>query len=294
MKRSKRVFVNTVDAEPFDPTDETEAPPDWKVIYDRREGYEKAPQNTAFLTCFCDVQRDRLEIGWRAWDREEQSWGLDHTVLDGYTSHQEVWDALLRELQRKFQHESGAFLTLGQGFVDGGKYAEDVYRFFQRLARNPIEGVSGKFYASKGYGKFGMPVVTRKVSTVAGNLKGNAIGTWDAKDKIYERLRMKDHGATFMHFNQKFGEQYCRQLVVEKVTIEYDGGQEIRKYENENNDRNEALDIEVGNLAALRRVARNWDHLEAKVREEAEALKNNTAMASGDWDNHFAGKGWSL
>jgi phage terminase large subunit GpA-like protein len=293
-KRSRRTLVNMVWGEPFDPVDESETPPDWKLIYDRREDYEKCPMRAAFLSCFVDVQRDRLEVEWDAWDRHEESWGMDHVVLDGYTSHPEVWAALLRELQRKFPHESGASLSLGQGFIDGGKYAEDVYRFFQRLAKNPIEGINGKFFASKGYGKFGMPVITRKVSTVAGNLKGNAIGTWDAKDKIYERLRMKEHGAGFMHFNQKFGEQYCRQLVVEKVAIEYDGGQEIRKYENKGNERNEALDLRVGSLAALRRVMRNWDHLEAKVAEEAEALKAGTPVVEQEWDNHFAGKGFNL
>jgi phage terminase large subunit GpA-like protein len=118
-----------------------------------------------------------------------------------------------------------------------------------------------------------MPIVTRKITTVAKNPKGNEIGTWEAKDRIYERLRMKEPGANFMHFNKKFGEAFMRQLVVEKVAIEYDGGQEIRKYENEGNQRNEALDIAVGNLAALRRVPRNWDALEAKITEEAEAMK---------------------
>lgn len=294
-KRSIRTFFNMVLGEPFDPTDESETPPDWKVIFDRREDYEKTPMRAAFLTCFVDVQRDRLEVEWDAWARDEESWGLDHVVLDGYTSHPEVWGMLMRELGRKFPHESGASLSLGQGFVDGGKYAEDVYRFFQRLARNPVEGISGKFFASKGYGKFGMPIVTRKVSTVAGNLKGNAIGTWDAKDKIYERLRMKEAGPGFMHFNQKFGEQYCRQLVVEKVSIEYDGGQEIRKYLNENHDRNEAIDLRVGNLAAVRRVNRNWDHLEARIAEEAEAIRSTGhAAPEQEWDNHFAGKGFNL
>lgn len=295
-KRSLRVLVNTVDAEPFDPLDETETPPDWKVLFDRREDYEVVPARAAFLTAFVDVQRDRLEIGWDAWARDEESWGMDHTVLDGYTSHQEVWDALLREFARKFPHESGASLSLGQAFIDGGAYAEDVYRFFQRLARKPVEGISGKVYASKGYGKFGMPIVTRKISTVAGNLKGNAIGTWEAKDLIYQRLRMKEPGAQFIHLNKKFNEAFVRQMVVEKVAIEYDGGQEIRKYENEGDARNEGLDIKVGNLAAVRRVHRNWDALEAKIAEDSEGVKTGEVAAQPPKVAVFSpsGGGWRV
>ena len=153
-------------------------------------------------------------------------------------------------------------------------------RFMQSLARNPVEGVTGKVRASKGYGKFGMPIVTRKMSTVAKLLKGHEIGTWEAKDRIYDRLRAASPGPTFMHYNERFSEEYFQQLTVEKVAIEYEGGQEIRKYLNEKNERNEALDIEVGCLAAVRLFPRNWDMLESALLEEAEAIrKGSTAPA---------------
>ena len=280
-RRALRVLVNTVDAEPFDPVAETEKPPDSQEIYARRENYGlTVPMGGLFLTAFVDVQRNRLEVGWRAYGREEESWGMDHVVIDGYTSHPEVWQQLKREFARKWMHESGAPMRLGFGFVDGGAYSEEVYRFMQSLARNPVEGVTGKVRASKGYGKFGMPIVTRKMSTVAKLLKGHEIGTWEAKDRIYDRLRVAAPGPTFMHYNERFSEEYFQQLTVEKVAIEYEGGQEIRKYLNEKNERNEALDIEVGCLAAVRLFPRNWDMLESALLEEAEAIrKGSTAPA---------------
>jgi len=283
-KRARRPMVNTVDAEPFDPTDESEQPPDWKTLYERRENYDTVPQAASFITAFCDVQRNRLEVGWRAWNREEESWGLDHVVLDGYTSHQEVWTALAKELGREWTHASGAKLRLGMAFVDGGAYAEEVYRFFQRIAREPVQHVTGHVRASKGVGRFGAPIITRKMSTVAKNLKGHEIGTWEAKDRIYERLRVTEPGATAMHFNQRFSEEYFQQLTVEKVVITFDGGQEIRKYENEKNARNEALDIEVGCLAALRLHPRNWDALEQAIADDAEALRTPNAKPKPEID----------
>jgi phage terminase large subunit GpA-like protein len=135
-----KTWKNEVAAELWDPSTEGEAPPPWKPIYDRREDYGlTVPAGGLFLTAFVDCQLNRLEIGWRAWGRNEESWGMDHVVLDGHVRDPEVWQMLRHELARKWQHESTAWrLTLGMAFVDGGHYAEDVYRFFQNLARNPV------------------------------------------------------------------------------------------------------------------------------------------------------------
>lgn len=304
-KRSIRTFFNMVLGETFDPTDESEVPPDWKGLHARREDYTAVPQAASFLTAFGDVQKDRIEVGWRAYGRKEESWGMDHVVLDGYVRDREVWCALVRELGRQFPHESGATLSLGFAFVDGGHYAEDVYRFFQYVraalapfhpVTNPFGNVAAEFFkgvpvetigrvyghcrASKGVGKHGAPVVAFKMSTVAKNLKGHEIGTWEVKDRIYARLRMAAYGPAYLHFNKQYSENYFQQLVVEKVTSEYDGGQEIRKYENPDQARNEGLDIEVGCYAALNLRVRNFDGLETKIAEEAALLKQKQATTA--------------
>jgi phage terminase large subunit GpA-like protein len=296
-RRSWRVLVNTVDAEPFDPLAESEQPPDWKPIFDRRENYGLTiPEGGLFLTAFCDVQRNRIEVGWRAWGADEESWGMDHVVLDGYTSHREVWQALRAELGREWNHATGAKLHLGMAFVDGGAYTEDIYRFLQNLGQNPADHVNGHVRVSKGVGRFGAPVVTPKVSSIAKNLRGHEIGTWDAKDKIYARLRA-GLAATEgrMHFNHRYTQEYFQQLTVEKVAIEFDGGQEIRKYTNESDARNEAIDIEVGCFAAVRLHLRNWELLAQQIAREAEARKsgkpwpetefgdNEVVVVGGSW-----------
>lgn len=313
-KRSLRVFVNTVDAEPFDPLDETEAPPEWKPLLERRESYVSIPQAASSLFSFTDVQKNRLEVGWRAFGRGEESWGMDHVVLDGYVRDREVWKELARELGRSFPHESGAALTLDMGFVDGGAYSDEVYRFFQMLrafldathslhtqARAFFAGIPeqtirqlyGHVRASKGVGKYGSPPVALKMSTVAKNLKGHEIGTWDVKDRIYARLRMKEPCPNFLHFNERYTEGYFQQLVVEKVAIEYDGGNEIRKYENKDDARNEGLDIEVGCYAAMRLRPLNFDRLEAKIAEEA-AFAKGTAQPKPEAPAVVSGRGWNV
>lgn len=321
VKRSMRVFVNTVDAEPFDPVDETEAPPEWKAIFDRRENYTTVPQAASFLTAFGDVQKDRIEVAWRAWGRQEESWGMDHVVLDGYVRDREVWCSLVRELGRTFPHESGPAIPLGFALVDGGHYAEDVYRFFQMVraalapyhqVTNPLGNAAKEFFkgvpeetirrvyghcrASKGVGRQGAPVVALKMSGVAKNLKGHEIGTWEVKDRIYARLRLEEPGPNYMHYNKRYSENYFQQLVVEKVSISYDGGQEIRKYENETDARNEALDCEVGAYAALKLRVRNFEQLESQIAEEASLMRKTgqPQTAKTQAKNFVEGRGWKV
>lgn len=272
----RRVWVNEVKNELVSPTENGEPPPAWKPIFDRREDYDVIPAGGLFLTAAVDCQLNRLEVLWRAWGREEESWGMDHVTIDGYVRDKEVWQMLSVELARKFKHASGAELRLSMCLVDGGAYQEDVYRFTQRLANSPVPGVTGNCRASKGIGQFGHPVVDSHWKTIAKNLKGYHIGTWEAKDRIYERLRIdpaSENREGVMHYNRRFSEAFFQQLTVETVTIEYSRGQEIRKYVNPQQMRNEALDLEVGNLAAFRLRPKNFDTLQRMIDEQAAIAK---------------------
>ena len=295
-KRATRVFINTFDAEPFDTTDEFERPPEWKPIYDRREDYGlTVPRGGLFLTCFVDVQKNRLELGWRAWGRENESWGMDHKIIDGYTGHAEVWKELIHELRRTWKHESGAIIPLGMAFIDGGAYAEQVYRFFRELAASPVEGVYGFVQASKGVGRSPHPIVTRgKMQTVAGNLKGRYIGTWQAKDWIYDRLRMSiDTIEGRIHYNKQYQQEFFQGLVIETATRKFQNGEEFNTYKDEVSG-NEPLDIEVGCLAACRlRAPHNWDMLEKRLQDSVLEKKQ---MAVPQMSMSMGGpvRGWSL
>lgn len=269
-KDSKRAWVNTFLAETFDPMDATEKPPEWRAIYNRREDYKQPPIAAIVLTCFVDVQVNRLEVEWRAWGRDEQSWGLDHVVLDGNTKDVDVWrKALCTELRRKFIREDNAEMRLDLCFVDGGWASEYVYGFTQWLAANPVEGVTGKVRATKGVGKHGHPILDLNWKSIAKHLKGYHIGTWEAKDLINMRLKMEPIEGVFppgyMHYPQTYGEQYFQQLCTGVVTIDYEKGEEVRKFLNEGHFKDEGLDLAVGNLAAFRRKRWNFDAIEEQL-----------------------------
>lgn len=318
---AKMIWMQEVKAELWSPESEGEAPPAWKPIYERRESYDVViPHGGLFLTCFVDVQKYRLEIGWRAFGRNEENWGMDHHVIEGYVGDTSTWRELRFYLATKWKHASGATMALGMGFVDGGKWPDQVYKFFQELARDPMPGVTGHLRASKGFGMHGHPIVTRKMMTVGKTLKGHHIGTWEAKDRIYERLRMQtpalvaprittleletknptddspDAREGIMHFNERYSEEYFQQLTVEKVTVVIEKGQEVRKYENKGGARNEALDIEVGCLAAYRLYPRNLEQLEAELLSQVEKPEEEQQMpvAAPMARRSPFGKGWSI
>jgi phage terminase large subunit GpA-like protein len=229
-----------------------------------------------------DVQNNRLEVEWRAHGRNGESWGLDHVVLDGNTKDPDIWrKQLCKELQRKFKHAHGGTVGLSMGLIDGGWASEYVFAFLQWLAANPVEGVTGKVRASKGIGQYGHPIIERQWRTIAKNLKGYHLGTWEAKELVNQRLRMSPDAEGkcpdgFMHYNMRYDEQYFRQLCTGIPTLVFEKVkgkvEEVRKFLNTAHFKDEGLDLAVGNLAAFRLRQWNFDAIEATIIESAAAL----------------------
>lgn len=263
-RKALEVWTNEKATEVWDDSEESEQPPEWKTIWARREDYADAlPLECLVLTAAVDVQSNRLEIEWKAWGREEKSWGIEVHQLFGNPRERQVWDALNLQLQRKFPRADKSELSLSMAFVDAGWAADMVYAYLSRLARETVHGVSGKVRASRGLGEHGAPVVDLKWRAIAKNLKGHHIGTWEAKDAIYQRLKLADEsGPGYMHYSHRYDEGFFQQLTAERVTIAYQmvkgRHEEVRKYENKTQARNEGLDLAVGNLAAFRKL-RIWD-----------------------------------
>ena len=303
-QKAFKVIVNADDAEPFDPQAADEKPPEWKPLYDRRETYTRVPAGGLVIMGAADLQLNRIEVEWKAWGRGEESWGLEHVVIDGDVRDVGVWDLLLRELRsRKFIHESGAEMEFSLFFVDGGFWSEWLFQFLAKLAREPVPGVTGKVRATKGVGASPHPVVTDWRS-IAKNLKGYHVGTWQVKEVINRRLLMRPNPdgtlpEGWMHWNEGYSEEYFRQLCTAKATVDFKNGEEIRTYPGEHGVRDEALDLNVYNYAAFRRRRWDFDAIEADLRERAAVLKTGKprqeeAKPAPVQPRSPFGRGWSL
>ncbi|HEY8948459.1 MAG TPA: phage terminase large subunit family protein [Rhizomicrobium sp.] len=94
-----KTFTNTIKGETFQERGDA---PDWKLLVDRKREHSlgKVPAWARLLTAGVDVQRDRLEVDIWAWGFGVESALIEHVVLEGDTSKDEVW-TLLHDLLPK-------------------------------------------------------------------------------------------------------------------------------------------------------------------------------------------------
>ena len=95
----------------------------------------KVPRCGLLLTAGADVQKDRIEVSVWAWGRDKQSWLVEHRVIDGDTSRDEVWAALTAMLDGTWPHETGAEIPIRRLAVDSGYATQEVYAWARRQAR---------------------------------------------------------------------------------------------------------------------------------------------------------------
>lgn len=274
-QRARRVFVNTVCAEPFNPETKDETPPDWLAIYNRREPYatpEKIlmPVGALVLVAGVDVQPDRLEVHKGCYGRNHEYWAVEHIVIPGDIKRSETWDALEQELLRTYDSAlaPAAKLNLSFALVDAGHGAENLLWWLSAINRKNSP-LAGRVRACRGSSQYPHPIVDNKFKTLVKQLKGHWVGGDEAKDIIYTRLRSPEVAEGNRHYGMNHTESFFQQLTVEKCTVIIKGGNEQRRYANTEHARNEALDCSVYEMAAYRLRQWNFDTIEAKIIADA-------------------------
>lgn len=242
-----KTWVNTVLGETWN---EVTRNIDEGKLYARREDYEIIPNKGCILICTVDTQDDRLECEVKAWGRNEESWGIEHKIINGSLINEDTQNALDAFLDKKWIHESGLQLGIACTFIDsGGHLTKQVYDYVKPRQIRQI-------YACKGSSTMGKPVYAGETKLENG-VKLQWVGTDTAKDIIYKRLDMED-GLGFLHFNKGYDAEWFKQLVAENV-IEKKGK---RVWDLPRGKKNEALDLNAYNLAALNKLMPDWDKLE--------------------------------
>lgn len=308
-RKALEIWTNEIAAEVWDDQEDKVPAPAFQPILDGREDYgEVVPEKALILTAYTDVHGDRLEVDWRAWAEDEESWGMGHYVLFGNTERTEVWAEWVQHLRRAFPHALGGELKLSMGMVDGGWRVDPVIATFRKLQTEHVPGVSGKLRITKGVAQW-QSVIYRSWATIKDRAKGVHIGTWCAKSLIYERLRWfttePRPEAGFMHFNRAYTDEFIRQCVSENPVFKIINAVNIETFKNPEGNRNEALDLLVGNLAAFR--MRRWDFktirqglLDAGKKPDAPQKKEPTEQPAEPMRmpqgprSQFGGRGWNL
>ncbi|MDG9888466.1 phage terminase large subunit family protein [Pseudomonas juntendi] len=221
------------------------------------------------LTCSVDVQANRLEVMVVGWGVGLERWIVDFKVIPGDPADQRTWDLLDEVLKARYRHPCGVALgILATGIDSGGHHTHEVYQFCRvRRWRN--------IFALKGASKPGKPVIAQRPSLVDVTWKGQTerngaelwmIGTDTAKDWIYNRYGFES-GPGAVHFAKDLPDEFFQQCVAERKIARYVKGYKRIEWVKGKADRNEALDLQVYNLAmayylGLHRYGeQDWDKL---------------------------------
>lgn len=239
---------------------------DDESLLGRRENYgPDIPERALVLTAGVDVQGDRLEIGIDAWGPSEECWAMDYRVLWGDPTQPQVWEELDQLLRADIPHTLGHRLHIACTCIDSGYLTDMVYAFAGPRA-------SMRVYATKGQDGPRAIVSPSKVRTKNGKpIRLFHIGADEAKRILSYRLRAQP-GPGYCHFPLSFDEEYFAQLTAEKKVTKHRRGHPYELWI-KTRPRNEALDIRVLNMAALKILNPNWTALSERTEVEVNVVE---------------------
>lgn len=240
----------------------------------RREHYAaEVPAGVGLLTAAVDVQADRLEVEIRGWGEDEESWQIRLERLLGDPEEAGVWSQLEALLVRQWRHESGTTVRVVSCMIDSGYKAAAVYAF---VRPRQLRGV----YAAHGNDNARQPL-SKMSRANRDNVKVYTHRPSAWKDILFSRLKRPMPGAGYMHFGDQeqtgADAEYYRQFGAEKRVTEWTPAGTKVRYVNPKKARNEAIDLYVGNLVALRAmglaVTQSLGAYARKLAEDGEKLR---------------------
>lgn len=125
----------------------------------RRENWPEGtvPDGVALLTAGIDTQDYRVEVEIVGWGRDEESWSVEHHVIDGEMSDSATRAALEEFLTRTWSKADGTPLAVRAACIDSGGHHTEVTTI--RLFRADLRSENRRFPPSFRYlpGPFGAP-----------------------------------------------------------------------------------------------------------------------------------------
>ena len=275
-----KVWINTALGESFEDKGEGIDTP----LHERIEAYtyENVPEGVLVVCAGVDVQDTRLEVTFLGVGFDEEIWIIDHRIIHGDPSTNQLWEKLDQELSKSFHREDGKKLQLATACVDsGGHFTNQELSFCRSRFRRRILAIKGMAGSR--------PIFPKRAST-NNSMRTPLfmIGVSSAKDVLFARLKIDQEGAGYIHFPKNLDDEYFLQLKSERVKTKYVKGIPTREYV-KTRTRNEALDCLVygyasfiGLNADLNKVKHRIDSQEEnKVTQKKVMIQNNFVNS---WD----------
>jgi len=218
-------------------------------LYNQREDYTTTSKEVKIIIMTVDTQDDRLEYLIKEWKVGETSRALKAGKIWGDPINNSVWEELKRITNEPIKCEDGRELKIFRCFIDmAGHKTDEVKKF--------VSNNSEKFTMLKGDSKEVKDNDSRPLATLKMPQKGTIpimwVATTKGKDIVFERLSLKKEEYGYMHYNMSFDEEWFKQLTAEKVVFKENKKGYIERTYIKRRERNEALDLEVYQLAAIK------------------------------------------
>lgn len=278
-----RAFFNLVLAEPWE---DRHSDIDPTSLHARLASYPaEVPEGVGILTGMVDVQGNRLEMQVVGWGVREQAWALAHWRIYGDPEQDAgVWSTLEALRNRPWKTASGGTMYLSVLGIDEGYLTPRVHDF---VRGKELAGV----YAFDGVGGHRDYSLRRLKKPNRRGVRPWKVAVDRLKDVYFRRLQIQRPGPGCMHFVKPpevaasdgivvasgFDADYFAQLVSEEAHWSRSGGGVHRTYRKiKAGAANEALDLWIGNMAALHTVPQISERLPQLV---TEAAKGQAAVA---------------
>jgi phage terminase large subunit GpA-like protein len=249
----------------------------------RREIYGSEidiPAGACCLTMGVDVQDDRLEALVIGWGPGEESWVIDRMTLPGDTSQPAPWQMLDDFLDQPYRHASGQALHIQASCIDsGGHRTTMVYDYAERKASRRVYAIIGR----DGQRPLVSSPSPRRWGRHERQVPLYTIGVDAAKALWLSRLALAEKGPGHVHLPHAdwCDDEFAAQLTSERLVMRWHKGvpqQVWKKFR----PRNEALDMSVYALGALRLLNPRLAAMAATLAASAPVVTTSTPATSPD------------
>lgn len=243
-----KVFHNTWLGEPFE---EKSVKLETSDLMEKAEEYETVPDGSKIVLMTVDTQDTWVEWLITSWSPGETSHNIKTGKIMGDPVNQFVWDELLKIKRTELKTESGKPVKVYKGFIDMAGHRTDEVKKFVKKCKNDFVMLKGDPKEMKE--NDARPVSMIKKSSVDDSLI-MWVSTSKAKDIVFQRLALQSTEEGFIHHNKSFSNEWFEQLTSEKKVFKKNKRGFIEETYMKQRDRNEALDLVVYQLAAIRLI----------------------------------------
>lgn len=241
----------------------------------RAEPYQlrTVPAGVLALVAGVDVQDNRFEVVVWGIGRGEEMWAVDYVALSANPADPRDWHMLDAYLRTVFPHDAGHDMAIEAAAVDtGGHYTHEAYAFCRTRTRRKIYAVKGDAKQNRPIKGRGSPQdVNLNSRIIRRGVKLWLVGTDTAKDLLYGRIQVDEHGPGYIHFSADLPPDFYSQLTAEKRVLQRTSTGDVFRWTKGAGRRNEALDCTIYAIFAShmldlhRYTEKMWERREATL-----------------------------